>query len=1083
MISWFARNSVAANLLMFAVMAAGALTLWSGKIPLEVFPEVPSRIVNIAVPYPASAPEEVEEMIVLKIEEAIQQVSGIKHINSTASSNGASVMVEVEEGRDPRQVLEDIKIRVDAIPQFPSEAEKPVIKIDDDRRSVISVVIAGDMAERDMRRLGEQVRDELAAQPGITHVELSGARMYEIGIEISEDTLRKYGLTLESISNAIRNAAIDLPAGVVRTDAGDVSLRTRGRAYSGEDYARVVILTRPDGTKLTLGEIAKIEDGFNENPLIARLNGKRCVAVNVTREGDQNAITIADNVKRYIEEARTRLPDGITVEYWNDRSKIVKGRIQLLLENARSSLILVLICIGLFLRLESVFWIVVGLPVSFLGAFALMPATDIAINLSTLFGFILVLGIVVDDAIVISEHVDTLRQQGMSPMEASIEGTRRMAVPITFGVLTTVMAFIPMVFQNSDFSSMFRPIAIVFIIVMLIALVETKIILPAHLAHPIWILEKVGHWLDPLHRWADNTLARFVNGVYRPSLRWCLDHRYAVLSVFFGGLAVLSGVFFSGRILYVTFPRIASERIEARLTMLEGTPFEVTDAQVARIYEIGEQMRNEYVGPDGQHVIKNIIATTGTTRLTTSETSGGQAHIAEVTMETYGPEERTLKVNTVDMANEWRKRIGQIVGAEELSFRAEIFRGGDPIDIQLAGTNPQELLDLSAKIKEKLAKYPGVFDVNDSLDTGRNEMQLRLKPEAQQFGVTVSDLARQVRQAFYGNEVQRIQRGRNEVKVMLRYPRDQRRNLATLESMRVRTSTGLEIPFSRVAEVKVGKSFTAIRRVDRQRALNITADVDKKTTDPKAIREDLTTHIDEILRAHPHVKWSFEGEARAEEESKTSLWVALGVIFFGLYALTAIPFKSYVQPFVVLTVIPFGVVGAVMGHVIHDLPVSMMSLFGMLAVSGVIVNDTLVLVDEINHRRETDGVASAVREGGAARFRAIFLTQVTTFVGLMPLIFDFSSLVEHSPPLISHMLEFVFGSNKAGQQTHAQFLTPVSVGMGYGSLFATVICLYLVPLTYMVVEDAKAGVQEGWNRFVLRMPRRKPHDSTASASA
>ena len=1083
MISWFARNSVAANLLMFAVIAAGAVTLWSGKIPLEVFPEVPSRIVNISVPYPASAPEEVEEMIVLKIEEAIQQVSGIKHINSTASSNGASVMVEVEEGRDPRQVLEDIKIQVDAIPQFPSEAEKPVIKIDDDRRSVISVVIAGDMAERDMRRLGEQVRDELAAQPGITHVELSGARMYEIGIEISEDTLRKYGLTLESISNAIRNAAIDLPAGVVRTDAGDVSLRTRGRAYSGEDYARVVILTRPDGTKLTLGDISKIEDGFNENPLIARLNGKRCVAVNVTREGDQNAITIADNVKRYIEEARTRLPDGITVEYWNDRSKIVKGRIQLLLENARSSLILVLICIGLFLRLESVFWIVVGLPVSFLGAFALMPATDIAINLSTLFGFILVLGIVVDDAIVISEHVDTLRQQGMSPMEASIEGTRRMAVPITFGVLTTVMAFIPMVFQNSDFSSMFKPIAIVFITVMLIALVETKIILPAHLAHPIWILEKVGHWLDPLHRWADNTLARFVNGVYRPSLRWCLEHRYAVLAFFFGGLAVLCGVFFSGRILYVTFPRIASERIDARLTMLEGTPFEVTDAQVTRIYEIAEQMRNEYVGPDGQHVIKNIIATTGTTRLTTSETSGGQAHIAEVSMETYGPEERSLKVNTVDMANEWRTRIGQIVGAEELSFRAEIFRGGDPINVQLAGTNPQELLNLSEKIKDKLAKYPGVFDVNDSLDTGRNEVQLRLKPEAQQFGVTVSDLARQVRQAFYGNEVQRIQRGRNEVKVMLRYPRDQRRNLATLESMRVRTSTGLEIPFSRVAEVKVGKSFTAIRRVDRQRALNITADVDKKTTDPKSIREDLAKHIDEILMAHPHVKWSFEGEARAEEESKSSLWVALGIILFGLYALTAIPFKSYLQPFVVLTVVPFGVVGAVLGHVIHDLPVSMMSLFGMLAVSGVIVNDTLVLVDEINHRRETDGVASAVREGGAARFRAIFLTQVTTFVGLMPLIFDFSSLVEHSPPLISHMLEFVFGSNKAGQQTHAQFLTPVSVGMGYGSLFATVICLYLVPLTYMVVEDAKAGVQEGWNRFVLRMPRHKGHDSAASAGA
>ncbi|MFZ4764684.1 MAG: efflux RND transporter permease subunit, partial [Roseimicrobium sp.] len=462
MISWFARNSVAANLLMVAVIAAGALTLWLGKVPIEVFPEVPSRIVTINVPYPASAPEEVEEMIVLKIEEAIQQVSGIKHINSLASASGAFVTVEVEEGLDPRRVLEDLKIRVDAIPQFPQEAEKPVIQVADERRSVISVVISADMAERDMRRLGEQVRDELASQPGITHVELAGARPYEIGLEIAEDTLRKYGLTLESISAAIRNAALDLPAGVVKTEAGDVSIRTRGRAYSGEDYARVVVLTRPDGTKLTLGEIAKIEDGFNENPLLARLNGKRCVVVNVTREGEQNAITIADNVKRYIEEARRRLPDGVSIDYWNDRSKIVKGRIQLLLENARSSLILVLLCIGLFLRLESVFWIAVGLPVSFLGAFALMPAAGIAINLSTLFGFILVLGIVVDDAIVTSEAVDTLRKNGRTPLDAAIEGTRRMAVPITFGVLTTVMAFLPMVFQTSDFSVMFKPIAIVF---------------------------------------------------------------------------------------------------------------------------------------------------------------------------------------------------------------------------------------------------------------------------------------------------------------------------------------------------------------------------------------------------------------------------------------------------------------------------------------------------------------------------------------------------------------------------------------------------------------------------------------------
>ncbi len=1056
MISWFARNSVAANLLMMAVIVAGAWTLWAGRIPLEVFPEVPSRIVNINVPYPASDPEEVEEMIVIKIEEAIQNVAGIKHINSLASSSGASIMVEVEEGRDPRQILEDIKTRTDAIPEFPEEAEKPVIQVEDERRSVITVVIAADMAERDLRRLGEQVRDELAAQPGISYVSLGGSRPLEISIEVSEATLRKYGLTLESISTAIRGAAIDLPAGVVKTEAGDVSIRTRGRAYTGEDYARVVVLNRADGTKLTLGEIAKIEDGFNENPLYARLNGRLCVVVNVTREGNQNAIEIADNVKSYIEDARKRMPDGVVIEYWNDRSKIVKGRIDLLLDNAQSSLILVLLCIGLFLRLESVFWIVVGLPVSFLGAFALMPYFDITINISTLFGFILVLGIVVDDAIVISEHVDTLRKQGMNPLTAAIEGTKRMAVPITFGVLTTVMAFLPMVFEESDFGRMFKPIALVFIMVMLIALVETKIILPAHLAHPIRPLEKIGHMLDPVHRWADSTLAAFVNRVYRPSLRWCLDHRYTVLALSFGGLSILCGMFFSGRIHYVEFPRIPSERIEARLTMLEGTPFEVTDSHIARIYEIAEQMRKEYVGPDGTPVIRHIIATTGTTRLTSGSSSGGQAHIGEVNIETYGPEERTMKVNTVDMANEWRRRIGAVVGAEELNFRSEIFRGGDPIDIQLTGTSPAELLDLSAKIKDQLAKYPGVFDISDSLDTGRNEIQLRLKPEARQFGITVSGLARQVRQAFYGSEVQRIQRGRNELKVMLRYPRDERRSLATLESMRVRSEDGLEIPFSRVAEMKVGKSFSAIRRVNRQRALNITADVDKKTTDVSALRTDIGRHLDEFMRSYPHVKWTFEGEARAERESTAAAWVILGIVIFGLYVLTAIPFKSYFMPFVVMVVIPFGVVGAVLGHLFHGFPISKMSILGMLAVSGVIVNDTLVLVDEINHRRQTDGIQSAVREGGAARFRAIFLTQITTFFGLVPLIFDGTWVAKMAP----------FFFSQGAQSTHAQFLTPVSVAMGYGSLFATVVCLYLVPMCYMALDDVRQAVGRWWSGVV-----------------
>ncbi len=1045
MIAWFARNGVAANLLMFSIMVAGAWTLWQDKIPVEVFPDMKSRFISINVPYPASTPDEVEETIVLKVEEAIQQVGGIKHVLSNAGASGGTLTVEVQEGLDPRTVLEDLKIRIDAISNLPALAEKPVIQLDDSFHSVITVILSADMAERDLKKLAEQVRDDLSALPGISHAELGGIRPDEISIEVENASLRKYGLTLESLSAAIRASAIDLPAGVVKTESGDVSIRTRGRAYSGEDYANVPVVSRADGSKVRLGEIAKIIDGFDENPLMLRLNGRRCVLITVMREGAQNAITIGSRVKDYVKEMNTHLPNGVTLDYWNDRSKIVQGRIDLLLQNAKSSLILVFICVGLFLRLEAVIWVGVGMIMSFLGAIALMPYLDVAINLSSLMGFILVLGIVVDDAIVISEYCDQLRKSGMSPLDAAIVGTRRMAVPITFGVLTTVIAFLPMALDATDWGSNFKPIAIVFIAVMLIALVETKLILPSHLAHPF--LGRAGDMLAPVHNFSDRSLRWFIDTAYRPAIRFATAHTYTMLALLFGGLFLVWGFYFSGRIPSTFFPRIPSERIECRLTMLDGTPFEVTDREIARIYDIATQMQKEYSSPDGRSVVKNIMSLTGGSLSRGGSTpKTGSSHMGTVIMETYGPEERSMAVDTVEMSNVWRKRIGQIVGAEEATFRAEIMSNNDPINIQLVGPDPAELLVVSGDIKTHLAQIPNVFDVNDTLDSGRSEIQLRLKPEAQQYGITVNDLARQVRQSFYGDEVQRIQRGRNEVKIMLRLPREDRKSLATLESMRVRLPTGLEMPFARVAEAKVVKSFTNIKRVDRRRALNITADVDKKNTDMAQLRLNLGTFLDELLVGRGHIQWTFEGEARAQKESSWKLAVSFLMVIGAMYALMAIPFRSYTQPFIVLLVVPFGVVGAVIGHLFHGLPVSIMSFFGMLAVCGVVVNDTLVLVDEINHLKE-EGVPTreAVQQGGVSRFRAIFLTQITTFFGLVPLIFDGTWLSRVAP---------FFFSNGA-QSTHAQFLTPVSVSMGYGSLFATVITLFLVPLCYIAIDDLK----------------------------
>lgn len=1028
MISWFARNHVAATLLMIGITMAGVATLLSNRIPLEVFPDFPDRTITVNVPYPAATPDETEEMIVLKVEDAIQQVQGIKHIYSTAGSSGATVSIEVQDQVDVREVLEDVKNRVDAIATFPRESENPVIQISSGFNAVITVVVAADLSERDLAKLGEYVRDQILALPGISHAELGGVRPYEIGIEIAEDTLRKHGLTLETISQAIAASALDLPAGVVRTDAGDVAMKTRGRAYSAADYANVVVVNREDGTRLTLGDIAAINDGFNENPLEARFNGRRCVTVTATREGNQNAVEIAARVRNYVEQAKATLPDGVDIQYWNDRSKIVKGRIDLMINSGFQSFCLVFLVLLVFLRFDVAFWVSLGIPVAFLGAFALMPFLGVTINSSSLFGFIMVLGVVVDDAIVVSESIVQKWQNGMPIEQAAVAGTKLVSTPVIFGIITNVIAFLPMSMGMGDWGPMFQPIALVVIPVMLFSLIESQLCLPAHLSNKA--LDRPSKALAPLQRSANRGMQWVVRRTYQPVLGWTVRNRYVAGALFLGGVAVLGGYILGGGINWMPFPRVPSERITARLSMLEGTPVEVTEQHINRIYEIAKQMEKEYVGEDGQSMFKHVLSVVGGTGFTSTHRRGamGQAHEGEVTIETFGPEERSVSVSTVEVSNEWRKRIGTIVGADELTFRAEIFRGGDPIDIQLIGSTPQQLLAVSGQIKEKLMGYPGVFDVNDSLDQGRNEIQFKIKPEAEQYGITVGDLARQVRQAFYGSEVQRIQRGRDEVRVFVRYPRSDRQTLATLETMRVRSATGTEIPLANVAEMNVAKSFSSIKRVDRSRAINITADVEKGQVDVAAIKEEMRLFIDELLARIPGVSWSYEGEDKSTREAgNTTKWGSL-LVLLGLYTMLAIPFRSYLQPFVVLLVIPFGIVGAVIGHLVHGLPLSMLSVFGILALSGVIINDSIVLVDFINRARQAgESTLAAVLAAGPQRFRPIMLTSVTTFAGLMPLIFE--------------------------KSTTSQFLIPMAVSLGYGILFGTVITLFLVPICYMILDD------------------------------
>ncbi len=1051
LITWFARNGVAANLLMAAIAIAGIYTLVTKKIPLEVFPEFENNVISIGVPYRGATPEEVEESVVIRIEEAIAEVEGIERMTSYATENAASISIEIDDDHDRRDVLNDVKSRIDSISTLPDLAERPSIRLADYYRSVIGVVIYGNLSERDLKRLGEQVRDEIAALPEVTDAQLQGIRPYEIVIEIDEDTLRRYGLTFDEVSRALRNSSIDVSAGTLKTAAGEIALRTKGRAYNREAFDNIVIRSREDGVRITLADIATVSNDFNENPFIARYNGQRCVLIAVSREGNQSAIQIARDIKEYMEESKSRLPDGVSIDYWGDRSKIVRGRLNTLVSSGWKSMLLVFLMLTLFLRPSLAFWVVIGIPVCFLGALALMPYLGVTINVVSLFAFILVLGVVVDDAIVCGENIYTWNQRGIDSQTAAVEGAKEVAVPVVFGVLTTMLAFVPMMMSTGFHGKWQGQIAIIVIAVLAFSLVESKLILPSHLAHSLrnknsslWelflpsfifrICSKFYIFFNRIQRLFSRGLELLIEKIYQPALRWALQWRYLTLSIFVATLVLFIGFIAGGRIIRVPFPRIESETVTCRLTMQEGTPFHITEGHILRIEKAVDDMKKVYVDENGKSMIEANITSIGGQGLSSSRSKGsqGRSHLGEVVFNLTPPEERSKQISSVAIVKDWRKRIGEIIGAKELYFRAEMFRGRDPINIQLTGPEPDQLTEAATLVGKQLGTYTGLFDISDSLDQSRAEIQLRIKPEAEQFGLTMADLARQVRQAFYGEEIQRLQRGRDEVRVMMRYPEHARRSLASLDNMRIRTSDGEEVPFTTVATANIGRSFPRIQRIDRHRALNIRADADKKTADLDSIRSDLSQFMQTLIRDYPGMRYSFEGEARDEREANTAMLAGTLLIIFGIYAMLAIPFRSYVQPLIVMSVIPFGLIGAVIGHLIEGHTLSMLSNFGMLALSGVVVNDSLVLVDFINRKVKEEGVSlfEAVHNAGAARFRPILLTSITTFAGLYPLL--------------------------QLKSTQAQILIPMAISLGYGILFATAITLFLVPINYLILEDIKS---------------------------
>ncbi len=1037
-LAWFAANHVAANLLMLFIVVAGLLSIFTAK--MEVFPEFSMDMINISVAYLAASPDDVEDAVCVRIEEAIAGVEGIKRMTSTAAEGYGSTLVEVEEYADPTEVLDDIQAAVDTITTFPLETEEPIITEVTTRQKVISIVLSGDVSETVLKTLADQIRDDLTSLENISQVRVSGVRPYEISIEVSEESLRRHHLSFDQVSQAVSRSSLDIPGGSVKTAGGEILVRTKGQRYRGAEFEEIIVLTRSDGTQVRLGDIATVRDAFEDVDLYARFDGRRAAFIQVSRVGEQDALDVARTVKRYVREKQNYLPAGISLALWEDDSEILKDRLNLLKRNGYIGLVLVFLCLTLFLNVRLAFWTTMGIPVSFLGAFWLIQYFDVTINMMSLFAFIMVLGLVVDDAIVVGENVFAYRQRGMSRLASAIHGVREMAIPVTLAVATTVIAFVPLAYTSGIMGRILRVIPIVVVSVLSVSLVEALLILPAHLSggNP----SRQGflrRFTDRVNLRTDRAMNAFVNGRFARFVEWAVRWRYVTLAVGLAIFLVTIGLVAGGYIEFVFFDAVEADNMVALLTMPLGTPVERTREIAERIEQAAVGVVAEYDAnlPDRPSLMKHISVTVGAqptlARGGPVQVDAGpaaQSHLAEVNVEFLGAERR--EVSTVPIKNDWRDRVGEIPGVSSLEFYSEFLDMGNAIELELSHTNFDTLLLVSERVKAMLRDYAGVSDIADDFEVGKAELKLQLKDTGRVLGLTLSDLARQVRQGFYGDESQRIQRGRDDIRVMVRYPQDQRRSLASVENMRIRLSDGAQIPFQTVAEVVYGRGYATIKRIDRRRVVSVTADVDEAVANAGEINDELNrTVLPQLAREYPGLQYRFGGEQRERNEALDSLWVNFAIAMLGIYALLAVQFRSYAQPAIVMSAIPFGIVGAAAGHLLMGFNLSILSMFGIVALAGVVVNDSLIMIDLINRER-TAGVAlpEILRDCATRRFRPIMLTTLTTFLGLLPMITE--------------------------KSLQARFLIPMAISLAFGVIFATCITLLLVPSLYMILEDVKS---------------------------
>ncbi|MFO7875914.1 MAG: efflux RND transporter permease subunit [Desulfovermiculus sp.] len=1009
-LAWMAGNSVAANLIMLLFLVGGLITALN--IKQEVFPEFTRDIVRVSVPYPGASPEEVEQGIVLAVEEAVQGLEGVKEVRSTASEGRGQIQVEALAGQNMNRLWQDVESEVSRITTFPDEAEEPEISISAHKRGVMTLALSGVEDELVLREAAETVRDELLQDPGITQVELDGARDYEVHIEINQENLRRFGLTLDEVAQTIRRASVDLGAGSIKTRAGDVLVRVMDRRYSAREYAQIPVITRDSGAQIRLEDIAEVSSGFEESESWASSNGWPAVMLEVYRVGDQTPGSVSKAADRVLSDINQSLPGNLQVEVLRDRSDIFEQRADLLLKNAYLGLGLVFFLLALFLEARLAFWVSLGIPISFLGSFLLLSGTDFSVNMITMFAFIVTLGIVVDDAIVVGENIYHHRRKGQNMLQASIQGVREVAMPVVFSVLTNMVAFTPMFFIPGVMGKIFKAIPLVVICVFAVSLIESLLVLPSHLAH---IGEK--RMKGPLHYLAQ-AQARFsawiehlIANHFGPFLSFALNQRYLVLALGVAILLATVGYIQSGRMGIVLFPTVESDYAYAQATLPTGAAREELQRVEKRLIQAAQKVIQQQGGQE-----------LATSLLTVVNENTVEARI-------YLPPPEVRPIGTSLVTRYWREQTGEITGLESIQFEAD--RGGPgsgkALTVQLSHRD-RDLLEQAGKdLAAHLEEFSGVSDIDDGSPSGKQQLDIQLSDLGRRMGLSSREVANQVRHAFYGAEALRQQEGRNEVTVRVRLPEEDRRNMETLENFLLR-SGDQEILLQEAVQVQEGRSHTTINRTNGRRVVEVTANVQ-----PRARAEQLSADLragalPELQAAYPGLSYSFEGRQADLRESVSSLLRGLLLALVALYGLLAVPFRSYIQPMIIMACIPFGLVGAVLGHLLMGYSLSLMSLFGIVALSGVVINNSLILVHFANRlRRQGKSVFEAVSLAGMQRFRPILLTTLTTFGGLSPMILETSR--------------------------QARFLIPMAISLGFGLLFATVIILILIPCLYLVLED------------------------------